>query len=158
MNLDCSDVIGKGEIRFVTDQFAISSAHNYIDCLKTNLRSLIIQISAATKSQEEPYPPSQEFCPRNYKLGHADFSALRLCYRRSSISIECLARLKSEKFRSNWLLRMDAKTGSVASDDSLRAAHPKQHSYEQVFSTFSTPQQPQFIQCKYLILHAKEMG
>jgi hypothetical protein len=46
---------------------------------------------------------------------------------------------------------MDAKTGSVASDDS-RAAHSKQHSYEQVFTTFATPQQPRFVQCKYSTL------
>ncbi|EED16352.1 hypothetical protein TSTA_014430 [Talaromyces stipitatus ATCC 10500] len=41
---------------------------------------------------------------------------------------------------------MDAKTGSVASDDTHRAAHSRQHSYEQVFTTFATPQQPQFVQ------------
>lgn len=49
---------------------------------------------------------------------------------------------------------MDAKTGSVASDDS-RAAHSKQHSYEQVFTTFTTPQQPRFVQCKYRTLLVK---
>ncbi|KAE8550565.1 hypothetical protein EYB25_006793 [Talaromyces marneffei] len=42
---------------------------------------------------------------------------------------------------------MDAKTASVAYDDSLRAAHSKDHSYEHVFTTFATPpQQPPFVQ------------
>lgn len=53
---------------------------------------------------------------------------------------------------------MDAKTGAVASDDSLRAAHSKQHSYEQVFTTFTTPQQPRFVQCKYITLPVKGLG